>query len=263
MSNRGAVYRACMPRLGAFLAFFAASATAVGQTSHAPAPFLPGESMEYAVSYGVIPAGQLTIRVAGLETYQGRSAYHLVSEAKSNRAVSVLYELASSEESWLDAEGLYSLRYRRVSTENDKTRERDVRFDQQRHLRIYSDGATSPTSPRAVDQLAMIYYMRTLPIGPGKTFLLQNQADPDDNPVTIRVLKRERIRVPAGSFDTWVVDIEVKTDRGIFKKGGENRVWVTADARRVPVKISSKIGIGSFAAELVDYSRGQPVDSAR
>jgi hypothetical protein len=252
-----------MPRLTAFLALFAASATAAGQTGHAPAPFHPGERMEYAVSYGRIPAGELTIRVAGLETYEGRSVYHLVSEAKSNRAVSLLYELASQEESWLDAAGLYSLRYRRVSTENDKTREKDVRFDQQRHLRIESDGETKPASPRAVDQLAMIYYLRTLSVAPGKTFVLQNQADPDDNPLTVRILKRERIKVPAGSFDTWVVDIEVKTDSGVFKKGGENRVWVTADERRVPVKISSKVGIGSFAAELVDYSRGQPVDSAR
>jgi hypothetical protein len=31
----------------------------------------------------------------------------------------------------------------------------------------------------------------------------------------------------------------------------------------VPVKISSKVGIGSFEAELVDYARGAPVPSAR
>jgi hypothetical protein len=252
-----------MTRLTALLALFAGSATAAAQSGHAPIPFQPGERMAYSVNYGVIPAGQLTIRVEGLETYQGRSAYHLVSEAQSNRAVSVLYQLASREESWLDAEGLYSLRYRRVSTENDKTREKDVRFDQQRHLRIEADGDTQPASPRAVDQLAMIYYMRTLPVAPGKIFLLRNQADPDDNPVRVSVLKRERIKVPAGAFDTYVVDIEVKTDSGVFKKGGENRVWVTADARRIPVKISSKVGIGSFTAELVEYSRGRPVDSAR
>jgi len=50
-----------------------------------------------------------------------------------------------------------------------------------------------------------------------------------------------------------VVDIDVKTNNGVFRKGGENRIWVTADARRIPVRISSKIGLGSFKAELVDY----------
>ena len=93
--------------------------------------------------------------------------------------------------------------------------------------------------------------------------MLRNQADPNDNPLTIEVLKQERIKVPAGSFDTYVLDLDVTTDGGLFKKGGENRIWVTTDARHVPVKISSRIGVGSFEAELVDYARGAPVTSAR
>ncbi|MDX1660573.1 MAG: DUF3108 domain-containing protein, partial [Gemmatimonadota bacterium] len=49
-----------------------------------------------------------------------------------------------------------------------------------------------------------------------------------------------------------VLDLDVKSDSGVFKKGGENRIWVTADERKIPVKISSKIGLGAFQAELVD-----------
>jgi hypothetical protein len=230
--------------------------------TRATVPFHPGERMEYAVSYGVIPAGSMTIRVAGLEEYAGRLAYHFVFEAQSNRAVSFLFELATMEESWFDARELYSLRYRRVQTENDKVRNKDVRFDQARNLQIEGD-QTRPASPRAVDQVAMMYYLRTLPLRAGATYVLRNQADPDDNPLTIRVLKQERIRVPAGTFETMVIDLNVRTDSGIFKKGGENRIWVTADARRVPVRISSKIGLGSFQAELVDFAGGRPVDFAR
>jgi hypothetical protein len=71
------------------------------------------------------------------------------------------------------------------------------------------------------------------------------------------------VRVPAGTYDAFVLDLDVTTDSGLFKKGGENRIWVTADARHVPVRISSKIGLGSFEAELVDYARGAPIPSAR
>ena len=253
------------PWILALAGLLAAVAPAAAQTASGirPAPFYPGESMKYAVDYGGLPAGTLEIGIDKLDTLEGRPAYHIVFRAESNRAISYLYDIASTEESWFDAREFYSLRYRRESTENDKTRTKEYVFDQQRQVRIEPDGDVSPASPRAVDQVAMFYYVRLLPLEPGARFVLRNQADPDDNPLTIEVLKKERIRVPAGTYDAFVLDLDVKTDGGIFKKGGENRIWVTTDPRHVPVKISSKIGIGSFEAELVDYSRGAPVPSAR
>jgi hypothetical protein len=227
------------------------------------APFYPGETMEYAVEYGVVPAGTLEIGIDKLDTLNGRPAYHIVFRAASNRAISYLYDINSVEQSWFDAGEFYSLRYKRESTENDETRVKEYVFDQGRQVRIEPDGDVSPASPRAVDQVAMFYYVRLLPLETGAKYVLRNQADPDDNPLTITVLKRERVRVPAGTYDAFVLDLDVRTDSGLFKKGGENRIWVTADARHVPVKISSKVGLGSFEAELVDYARGAPIPSAR
>lgn len=250
-----------MLRLTTFLCL-ALAAPAAAQTQATSVPFNPGERMEYAVSYGVLPAGTMSLAVEDLGPYEGRQAYHLVLEARSNRAVSFVFELATREESWFDAHELYSLRYKRDQTENDKERDKDVRYDQSRNLRI-ENGEALPASPRAVDPIASMYYLRTLNPRVGATYVLRNQADPGDNPLTVRILKRERIRVPAGSFDTFVVDLDVKTNSGLFRKGGENRIWVTADARRIPVRISSKVGLGAFQAELVDYVRGSPVDFAR
>lgn len=247
----------------AVLPALAPPAVAQTQTGLRTAPFYPGESMEYAVAYGVLPAGKLEIGIRELDTLNGRPAYHIVFRAESNRAIAAIYDINSVEESWFDAREFYSLRYTRESTENDKTRTKEYVFDQRRQVRIEPDGDVSPASPRAVDQVAMFYYVRLLPLEPGSEFVLRNQADPNDNPLTIEVLKQERIKVPAGSFDTYVLDLDVTTDGGIFKKGGENRIWVTTDARHVPVKISSRIGLGSFEAELVDYARGAPVTSAR
>lgn len=232
-----------------------------GQThvSHAgEIAFEPGERLEYAVSYGPVPAGSLELEIVDLTSYEGRPAYHFASEVKSNRAVSYIYEIASKEEAWLDAEELYSLRYTRESVENDRSHDRDYTFDQERNLRVEPDGETKPASPRAVDQLSMIYYLRLLPYDQGARFTLRNQADPDDNPITVRVVKKERLKVPAGTFETWVVELGLATDSGVFKKGSDNRIWFTADERRVPVKLASKIGLGSFQAELVKYQPGDP-----
>jgi hypothetical protein len=250
--------------LAALAALLAVVHPAAGQsTALRSAPFSAGESMQYTVGYGLLPAGTLEIGIENLDTLAGRPAYHIVFRAESNQAISYVYDINSVEESWFDAREFYSLRYRRESTENEKTRTKEYVFDQQRQVRIEPDGDVSPASPRAVDQVAMFYYVRLLPLEPGSKFVLRNQANPDDNPLTIHVLKRERVKVPAGTYDTYVLDLDVKTDSGLFKEGGENRIWVTADPQHVPVKISSKIGPGSFQAELVDYSRGAPLTSAR
>ncbi|MFN2384647.1 MAG: DUF3108 domain-containing protein [Gemmatimonadota bacterium] len=276
-ARRGAYYLASM-RILPLIALFSlaaagpAAAQAAAQAATRPAaaparrpalpavPFGPGERLDFAVEYGVVPAGTMTIRVDDLVTYSGRQAYHIVFSARSNSAVSFLYELNTAEESWFDAREFYSLAYTRRSTENDETRNRSYRFDQQRRLRITANGESQPASPRAVDQLAMMYYIRMLPLKPGASFRLQNQADPDDNPLTIKVLKQERIRVPGGTFDTYVLQLDVRTDSGVFRKGGDNRVWITTDARRLPVKLTSKIGLGNFEASLVDYTRGRALD---
>lgn len=251
----------CCASAFALLALLAA-VPASGQTRVAndrEVAFKPGERLEYAISYGPVPAGSMELRVVELGPFDGRTAYHFASDVESNRAVSYVFEIQAREEAWLDADRLHSLKYRRDAVENDKSRDRDYTFDQDRHVRVDADGEAKPTSPNAVDQLSMIYYLRLLPYDQGSKFTLRNQADPGDNPLTVRVLKRERIKVPAGTFDTWVLELGLQTDSGVFKKGGDNRLWLTTDARHLPVKISSKIGLGNFVAELVRYEPGQAV----
>lgn len=232
---------------------------AFGQNGHSSlpeVPFQPGESLEYSVGYGPLPAGTMSTRVAGLTRYDGRPAYHIVFEAETNKTVSFVYQLDTREESWFDAQRFHSLRYTKRAMEDGKERTRDYRFDQERNLILQPDDETKPASPRAVDQVAFMYYVRLLPLETGAKFVLNNAADPADNPVTIRVLKKERVKVPSGTYEAWVVDLDVKSDSGVFKKGGENRIWMTADERKIPVKISSKIGLGAFQAELVEIVDG-------
>ena len=53
-------------------------------------------------------------------------------------------------------------------------------------------------------------------------------------------------------FDSIETIPEMHNLRGVFKKSPEGilRVWYSTDKRRLPVKISSKVIVGSFNAEL-------------
>lgn len=67
----------------------------------------------------------------------------------------------------------------------------------------------------------------------------------------VQVLRRERITVPAGEFDTIVVKPLLQSE-GIFMRKGEIYIWLTDDERKIPVMIKSKVKIGSIVVELVE-----------
>ena len=67
--------------------------------------------------------------------------------------------------------------------------------------------------------------------------------------VEVRVLKKQRIKVPAGTFDTVKIQPMMESE-GIFDSKGEIYIWITDDERRIPVKVKSEILIGSITAIL-------------
>jgi hypothetical protein len=74
--------------------------------------------------------------------------------------------------------------------------------------------------------------------------------------VKCNVIKTETLKVPAGKFETIVVEPELNFD-GVMKKG-KVRVWFTNDERRIPVQVKSKITIGSILVRLKDFRLAQP-----
>lgn len=67
------------------------------------------------------------------------------------------------------------------------------------------------------------------------------------------VIKRETIKLKNGKYDTYLLEPELKDLIGVFRKS-ENatiKIWLTADKRKIPVRIKSKIVVGSFVGELV------------
>jgi hypothetical protein len=66
------------------------------------------------------------------------------------------------------------------------------------------------------------------------------------------VVGRQTVTVPAGTFETFVIQPDMKNLGGVFKKSKDASmtIWVTADERCLPVKVKSKVVVGWFTAEL-------------
>jgi hypothetical protein len=106
-------------------------------------------------------------------------------------------------------------------------------------------------APFSEDLISCFYYFRLLPMQVGKTYAIPTQSSGKNYQLYVRVLDREKVTVPAGTFDCFRLKPIVKEDT-VFRNKGEIDLWVTTDQRRMPVKVESGIVIGSIDIDLVD-----------
>lgn len=226
-----------------------------------PVPWSVGERLEYDVTYGRIRAGSGLIEVRGIEQVRGRPAYHIVFQVRGGIP---LYRVNDVFESWMDTTSLASLRY--VSDQDEGPRERQRHYEIYPDRQVYTEGANGgpelPSVPNAVDDASFLYFLRTVPLQVGQTYNFNNYFRPDRNPVTIRVLRRERVTVPAGTYDAIVVQPTIKTRSGIFGEGGRAEVWLSDDDQRIVLQLRSKLAIGSLNLFLKSHRRGSGAGSA-
>ncbi len=152
--------------------------------------------------------------------------------------------------SWLSARRMAALRYEvdeRVPF-NSVRQQVDIFPDEQRWERRDARGRSASTEP--LDELSFLYALRTLPLTPGSVHRLDRHFDVRRNPVVVRVLRREALRVPAGEFSTVLVEMEVR-DPKRFGGRGVLRLYLTDDERRLPVRIESQVPVaGQLVLEL-------------
>ena len=109
-----------------------------------------------------------------------------------------------------------------------------------------------------LDDVSFLYWSRSIPLEVGKTYEFKRYFKESGNPVIVKVLRRERVRVPAGEFNTIVVKPIIRTS-GLFSEGGEAEVYYTDDARRLIVLVKTKLSIGTMQLQLESYTPGTPL----
>jgi hypothetical protein len=198
-------------------------------------PFGVGELLDYEVRVAFI-RGSATLEVLALDTVRGRQAWHTVS---TTRGGVIGLRVNDRLESWIDTRTISTLRYKEDVNEANYKRKRDYQFYPEQ--RLYIEGAdTVPTVERPVDQTSIFYLIRTLDLRVGLDTSFHNYFMVDRNPIRIIVLGRERVKVPAGEFDAVVVRPIIKTP-GMFSDGGEARVWISDDDRRIVLQVKAKV----------------------
>ena len=219
-------------------------------TPPATYPFAVGEKLSYTAKLGMLTLGSGMLEVASVDTVRGVESFRLRFRLKGK---TMFYSLDDVLESWIGTSDLNSRRFVQDFVENDKVTKRQYEiFPDSGFYREQGREATHETPVDPLDDAAFFYFVRVTPLEVGKTYTYHRYFRKDKNPVTIEVLKRERMELPDGSKVQCLVLHPTIDTKGLFSKRSETRIWLTDDARRLPVQIRTKFPFGTITLRLRD-----------
>ncbi len=168
----------------------------------------------------------------------------------SNNFLSKFFLVRDTIVSWIDPKSFRSLRYEKHSVEGKRVRDELTEFDYEKGVAQY-DGEPVPLDEASLDTLSSVYYLRTLKLEGDKPIALQVfSAKP--RTLQVEIQGRESLAVPAGRFQT--VRVEPRS-AGSGLMGKNLVLWLTDDARKIPVQLRSKLKVGTLVGKLKSIER--------
>lgn len=213
----------------------------------------PNEKLVYDVSWSGVKAGT-TVQ----EFSTKGNELHIVTNTRSTPWLDTFFRVEDRAESVVvrgsgDRFGVPRY-FRNKISEGSHRRLKEARFDHQK-LKVEAKDLlgkkqhTDDISANTFDPLSVVYYVRTLELTPGKSLFVDIYDCKKLWNTEVKVLRREEVETPVGRFKTIVVQPLMKAD-GFFARTGEVKVWLTDDALRIPVMVSTKVKIGKIKAVL-------------
>jgi hypothetical protein len=225
-------------------------------------PWPAGEELRFRITFGLLEAGEATLRAEGPVNHGGRSCWRLSAEVVTGPVVSSLYKVRDRLESLADTTDLRCLRSR-VSIQEGGYHER-LEADLDHDLGIATDqrGRHLTFPPGCHDVLAAWFRARTLALAAGDTVVLPVLAGRRVGALRLVLEGRETIETTAGPRACLVANASL----GALtpeRVGRDIRIWVTDDHRRLPARIEIAAPVGKFVATLLPESDNPACDSPR
>ncbi|CAN5513396.1 DUF3108 domain-containing protein [soil metagenome] len=212
--------------------------------------FGAGERLEYDLKFGKLKVGIASMEVANVEDVRGRDAWHTVFQVHGG--VRFLYSVDDVFESWIDRRTFNSLRFKKDQNEGRRDVEHTYEIFPERAEYMLANDTALASVRNPLDEGSFLYFVRTIPLVVGQTYSFDRYFMPTRNPVTIKVVRKDTIDVPAGRFPAIVIQPIIKTS-GIFSENGHAEIWLSDDKNRIMLQMKSGLSFGSINLYLTSY----------
>jgi hypothetical protein len=227
-------------------------------------PFKVGEVLTYEGKVSKIIQG---IAVADLTftltDVSNGSNYLIKTEARSKGSLLKLfrYSFLQEYESTVDNLSFRILKTVKHDVQKERVRDSEALFDYENRQVTFAE--TNPKEPmrpprkiaseikgEVHDMVSGIYALRLMPLAVGKVFEVTVSDSGLVYKVPVRVTRREIQKTVLGKVMCFRVEPEVFGVNRLIEQEGRMIIWITDDARRIPVRSQIKTNIGKIEVKL-------------
>lgn len=218
-----------------------------------------GEKLTYEGSFSKLVLRGIDVADMSFTVYNSpdKKDYFVKAEARSKGTLSKLFNFSFYQkiDSTVDGDSLSVLKTVKRDEQGERVRDSEAVFDYRSDKVTYveTDPKDPQRPPRRVassikdetqDLISAIYNLRSLPFAVGKTFTIAVSDSGMVYQVPVKVTGRENQKTVLGKVMCWRVEPEVFGDDRMIQQKGDMTIWITDDARRIPVrsKIGTKLG---------------------
>ena len=200
-----------------------------------------GERTTYDVELRGRRVGKGSLEVARSDSVDGRST---VLASLKVRGRLLFAKVDDQFESWFDPQSFVSRRFVQDQREVGHTRKRhyEITPEQGTFVEAHSGRADSLATSEPLDDVSFLFFVRSLPLRVGDVDTIPRYFKPGRD-VIIRVVGKKTITVPAGTFETIVVQPTITNAGGLFGQGGNAEVYFTDDSARTLVMLRSRVPV--------------------
>jgi hypothetical protein len=226
-----------------------------------PMPYHEGEQFVFEASWLGIRAAQGRFRIH--TNQKDDSRWVAEGWVQTSSFADLFFKMRDSVKEDIAKDGLEPSQMYIVQHENRRSNEYTVKFNRPevtitKHNHK-GDFTRAFISDNGLGMISGGLTALSLPLEAGKTFNFDIFSGTERYVFSFDVAERERVRVPLGEFDAWriVPDVLYWSDGNLKGEGKDTTLWVSADSRRLPLRIQSATFIGYVRADLIEVDDGK------
>ncbi len=216
------------------------------------------ETLTYTVDWRVFTAGTATFHLD-----QAGGQLKVSATADTIGAVNLLFPVVDRFQSGFDLRTGCSSDFNKQIQEGRRRIASELSFDYehgkqtQNERNLVKGTATHKEAnvPACVtDSLSSLFYTQSQPLTVGQTIYFPLADSMRTVTVGMKVIGREEIKTPAGTFQT--LKVQATADEGVVKNRGSIWIWYTDDPRHLPVQMQARAffwGTITFHLQSVEF----------
>lgn len=177
-------------------------------------------------------------------------------------------------ESTVDPSSFTVLRTTKMDEQGDRKRSSEAVFDRSAGKVVWTErDPNDPTrEPRIVtaefsgvvqDVASVFYYLRTQPLAPGKRFEITVSDSGRVYRLPMSIVEKKKMKTVLGEVWTLRVDPELFGEGRLVRGKGKISIWLTDDARHIPVQARISNEQGTINIKLKSIKNDEPVKTKK